>query len=112
MVECIAGCTNPFYPDNRLGPRVLAVREERYKLVLNFEPGHEQLYDLEADPQELAALPHAAERPVRRRLLQWASQHLEKSRRERDPALLIQARLRELRIEWTKPLKPLQTAGF
>jgi arylsulfatase A-like enzyme len=112
VVECIAGCTNPFYPDNRLGPRVLAVREERYKLVLNFEPGHEQLYDLEADPQELAALPHAAERPVRRRLLQWASQHLEKSRRERDPALLIQARLRELRIEWTKPLKPLQTAGF
>lgn len=111
VVECIA-CTNPFYPGNRLGPRVLAVREERYKLVLHFEPAYEQLFDLEADPLELAALPQAQERQVRRRLLQWARQHIEKSLRERDPALLFQARLRDVRLEWTKPMNPSQTAGF
>jgi arylsulfatase A-like enzyme len=112
VVECIAGCTNPFHSSNRLGPRVLAIRETRYKLVLDFEPAGERLYDLEADPRELAPLVADAEKPVRRRLLQWAREHVERSQRNRDPALLLRARLGELRLEWAKPMHPSQTAGF
>ena len=58
--ECVAGCTNPFRPENRLGPRVLSVREFRCKLVLQFDaaenPVVETLYDLDADPNEHSPL--------------------------------------------------------
>src|SRR5436305_13986220 len=40
--ECIAGCTNPFHPENRRGPRVLSVRESRFKLILCFDPPAER----------------------------------------------------------------------
>ena len=39
-----------------MGPRVLAIRESRYKLVLHFDPASENLYDLEADPGEQSPL--------------------------------------------------------
>ena len=91
---------------------MLAVREKRYKLVLDFEPAGERLYDLEADPPEHAPLPASAEKPVRRRLLEWARQHIERSRQDRDGALVLRARLGELRLEWAKPMNPSQTAGF
>ena len=48
--ECVESCTNPFRPQNRMGPRVLSVREARFKLVLHFDPPAEQLFDLEAIP--------------------------------------------------------------
>ena len=48
--ECVAGCTNPFRREGRVGSRVLSVRETRFKLVLQFDPPGEQLFDLEADP--------------------------------------------------------------
>jgi len=100
--ECVAGCTNPFRIENRLGPRVLAVREVRYKLVLEFDPPADRLYDLEADPGEHQPLPATAEKPVRRRLLQCAREHLQGSIRERDVGSRLQARLRELRLEWAR----------
>ena len=100
--ESVAGCTNPFRRDNRLGPRALAVRDARYKLVLQFDPRADRLYDLEADPGEQHPLPPAAEKPVRRRLLQCAREHLQNSIRERDVGLGLQARLRELRLEWAR----------
>jgi arylsulfatase A-like enzyme len=101
--ECVAGCTNPFAPENRMGPRVLSVRERRFKFVLHFDPQAERLYDLEADPQELSPLAADAERPVRRRLLERAREHLQGSSRDRDPGARLQARLRDLRLEWMKP---------
>lgn len=101
--ECVAGCTNPFLPANRLGPRVLAVRERRFKLMIQFDPPAESLYDLEADPDELSPLPPDAEKPVRRRLLEHARAHLSRSVGRRDPKARLQARLRELRLEWKKP---------
>ncbi|PYX41337.1 MAG: hypothetical protein DMG81_03975, partial [Acidobacteria bacterium] len=55
--ESVAGCTNPFRRENRLGHRVLAVREARFKLMINFDPVQERLYDLEADPGERSPLP-------------------------------------------------------
>jgi arylsulfatase A-like enzyme len=101
--ECVTGCTNPFHAENRMGPRVLSVRESRFKLVLHFDPPAEDLYDLEADPGEQAALAHAAQKPVRRRLLEIAREHLRRSSEQRDWGTRVRARLRELQLEWTKP---------
>jgi arylsulfatase A-like enzyme len=101
--ECVAGCTNPFRPENRLGPRVLSVRESRYKLVLHFDSSMENLYDLEADPGEQAPLAPSAQRPVRRRLLEIAREHLRQSSERRDAKERMRARFYELRLEWKNP---------
>jgi arylsulfatase A-like enzyme len=98
--ECVSGCTNPLRPKNRLGPRILSVRERRYKLVLHFDPAAEDLYDLEADPGEMAPLAPSAEKPIRRRLLDVARRHLQSSIGHRDLQARTQARLRELQLEW------------
>jgi arylsulfatase A-like enzyme len=101
--ECVTGCTNPFRAESRMGPRVLSVRESRFKLVLHFDPPAEDLYDLEADSGEQAALPPAAQKPVRRRLLEIAREHLRRSSEQRDGETRVRARLRELQLEWKKP---------
>ncbi len=101
--ECVAGCTNPFRPENRMGPRVLSVREARFKLMLQFDPPGEQLYDLEADPGEHAPLAPGMQKPVRRRLLEIARTHLQRSSERRDPRGWVQARLRELQLKWKNP---------
>jgi arylsulfatase A-like enzyme len=101
--ECVDGCTNPFRRENRMGSRVLAVREARFKLILHFHPVAEHLYDLDADPREQKPLPPTAEEAVRRRLLEAARGHLQRSVAERDPGARLQARLRDLRLEWNKP---------
>lgn len=97
VVECVDGCTNPFRREGRLGDRLLAVRESRYKLVFNFATQQERLFDLEADPGELQPLSSAAGRAVRRRLLDRARQHLEGSIRQRDQHGRITAFCRDLR---------------
>jgi len=97
--ECVAGCTNPFRPENRLGSRVLSVREARFKLVLHFDPLRDELYDLEADPREQEPLSAAAHKPERRRLLEIARQHLQQSAEQRDVHARVRARLREIRLE-------------
>jgi len=100
--ECVAGCTNPFRPENRMGSRILAVRESRYKLVLCFDPMVESLYDLEADPGEQVPLPMNAQKPVRRRLLEIAHQHLGRSIEQRDQRMRLQANLRDIQLEWAR----------
>jgi len=100
IAECVASCTNPFRAESCMGPRVLSVRDSRFKLVLHFDPGEEHLYDLAADPGELAPLPLPAEKPVRRRLLQIAHEHLRRSRSEVAAGTRLKARLRHLRLEW------------
>jgi arylsulfatase A-like enzyme len=101
IIECVAGCSNPFVAENRLQSRVLAVREKRYKMVIDFKSSVEQLFDLEADPGELRALPPDAEKPVRRRLLERARQHLADSLGSRNGNHRMTAQLRDLRLEWT-----------
>lgn len=103
IVECVHGCSNPFVIENRLRARLLAVREARYKMVLDFNSSLEQLFDLDADPGELRPLPSDAEKPVRRRLLERARQHLADSLRSRDADSRLAARLRDLRLEWASP---------
>jgi arylsulfatase A-like enzyme len=96
--ECIAGCTNPFRPDQRGGARLLAVREERYKMVLDFATGTDDLFDLEADPGEQTPLTAPAGRPVRRRLLEAALAHLRKSNPQPKSEAYLRARMREMAL--------------
>ncbi len=109
--ECVAGCTNPFRAETRLGPRVLAVREARYKLVLHFNPPEERLYDLDADPREQSPLPAGAETTIRRRLLEMARDHLRSSVAQRDAQAALRARLRELQLEWAASVPDKQFAA-
>jgi arylsulfatase A-like enzyme len=102
IVESVTRCSNPFRREHRLGPRALAVREARYKLVLYFDPQEEWLYDLDTDPGEQAPLPASAEVAVRRRMLERAREHLVRQEQRRDPTLRFRALLRELRLEWIK----------
>lgn len=100
--ECVAGCTNPFHAENRMGPRVLSVRESRYKLVLHFDPAAENVYDLEADPKEQSPLSSTEQKPVRRRLLEIAREHLRRSGEQRDCRTRVRARLRQVQLEWAR----------
>ncbi len=105
--ECVASCTNPFRSENRLGPRLLSIREARYKLILHFSSQVENLYDLEADPGEQAPLSPSSQKAVRRRLLEIAHEHVRNSLERRDGKARLRARLRHLqqglRLEWEKP---------
>ncbi len=100
--ECVAGCTIPFYREGRFGSRILSVRESRFKLILQFNPPAEQLYDLEADPGEQAPLAPTAQKAVRRRLLEVAREHLRRSIDQRDPEARVRACLREVQLEWAR----------
>ena len=109
IIECVAGCTNPFRVNNRLGTRVLAIREARYKLVLDFGASSEQLFDLEADPAELRPLPSSADKPVRRRLLEHGRQHLANSLQSRNADERMGARLRDIQLEWAHSAAKIST---
>jgi arylsulfatase A-like enzyme len=98
--ECVEGCTNPFRRGGRKGPRILSVRESRYKLVMHFRAAAEELYDLEADPAEQSPLSEGVERPVRRRLLEAAREHVRRSAEQRNDKLRVGSLLREHRLEW------------
>ena len=100
--ECVSNCTNPFKPQNRMGSRVLAIRESRFKLVIDFEQHRDFLFDLEADPEETAPLAKEVHKPVRGRLLGIAHAHLAEST-QRNQKSRLQARLRELQLEWDHP---------
>jgi arylsulfatase A-like enzyme len=108
--ECVQGCSNPYRRENRLGPRVLSVREARFKLTLNFHPDDESLfdllYDLESDPGEQVPLAPSVQKAVRGRLLQSARDHLRRFVDERNRRDEVQTRLRDLRLEWARPSQP------
>jgi arylsulfatase A-like enzyme len=100
IIECVYGCTNPFRPENRNNPTLLAVRGTRFKLVMRLEPdAKEQIYDLEVDPAELQ--PNADWQPIgpRKQLLLAASEFLHRTTGRSDPKLRLRARLRDLREE-------------
>ncbi len=95
LTECIFDCRNPFSFESRMGPRLLAVRERQYKFVIDFNRGHEHLFDLEADPNERAPLPHNAAANTRRRLLKIAHAHVETSLGQRDSRVRLDALLQD-----------------
>jgi len=100
ITECVHGCSNPFFSEKRIAPRILAVRNQGYKLVLDFASNSEQLFDLTSDPHERSPLDPNKAGDVRRQLLQHARKHLAESRKSRDFDRRFEAQLRDLRIEW------------
>ena len=99
IIECVSGCSNPFLASNRLGARILGVREDRYKLAVDFDSSSEQLFDLSLDPRELHPLRPNEAKPVRHRLLQRARQHLADSLLSRNPSHRLTAQMRDLQLE-------------
>jgi arylsulfatase A-like enzyme len=102
IAECVVGCTNPFLPELRCGARLLAVREARYKLLLNFDARTEYLFDLEADPGEKAPVPAVAAKPERRLLLEAALTHLKSCGARQVSEAYLRARLREISLNFSK----------
>jgi arylsulfatase A-like enzyme len=100
IVECVGACNNPFEPADRMRPRLMAVRDSVYKLVINFNGDFngtsDFLYDLKNDPGENSPLPDGASPAVRARLLQVARAHLQATQRNRNVEHRLLARLREI----------------
>lgn len=102
ITECSYGCVNPFPVENRMGSRLLSVRNTRYKLLVRIESDwgadrDEEFYDLAADPKENHPLPRGTEKNARKKLMQAAYHHLQQTIDRRDPTLRLRARLRSLR---------------
>jgi len=100
FTECLCGCTNPYRAENRVRPRILAVRKGNDKLVIDFASGTEQLFDLKSDPRECSPLPLHAAKPIRRHLLECSRRHVAESRKSRDFDRRFESQLRDLRLEW------------
>ncbi len=96
VVESIEACTNPFLRDDRIRPRLMAVRTQSYKLVINFREEADRLYDLKNDPEERVPLPPGDRVTERARLLQAAREHLQRTSHNRTADLRLRSRLREL----------------
>ena len=107
--ESVARCSNPMRRENRMGSRVLSIRESRFKLLLQFEPKAEFLYDLEEDPGENHPIAASEQKAARRRLLEIAREHLHSSHSGRNLKPRLQQRLRDLRIEWQIPAEKAST---
>jgi arylsulfatase A-like enzyme len=96
IAECVEECNNPFRASDRMHPRLLAIRDREYKLVVRFSEERVDLYDLKNDSGEHSPLPASSFKRERARLLRIAQAHLEKARRNRNSDLALRARLREL----------------
>ena len=105
VVECVAGCTNPYRPETRIGPRLLAIRDARYKLVIHFSDKREELFDLQSDPGERSPLPLGEQPDIRRRLLLRARKHLQNSISQRDLGTRLRTYLREQSFLWSGPVE-------
>jgi arylsulfatase A-like enzyme len=99
IVECVDGCNNPWSVDERMRPRLLAIRDCEYKLVVRFKDQADELYHLKEDPFEHNPLPSGIEKQARTRLWQFANEHLCRARGRRDSSRALRARLREIRRE-------------
>ncbi len=103
IVECVERCNNPFSPEQRMGPRILAIRESEFKWVFDFASSEENLFNLASDPSEQHPLPSDAEKTVRRRFLEFARQHIGESVRLRDDGQRLDSKLRGFRLECADP---------
>jgi len=99
FTECVHGCTNPFHPENRVAPRILAVRKGHHKLVMDFSSGTQQLFNLSSDPAEQNPVDDPEARPICRELLEHARKHLVEPQKSRDFERRMESQLRDLRIE-------------
>jgi arylsulfatase A-like enzyme len=107
IAECLTGSTNPFSTSRLHGSRHLAIRETQYKLILTFGQKNEILtesfFDLESDPAERYPLPIQQNRPERRRLLQAALDHLQRSDSFRNSDAYLRMRIGRIARAWDEP---------
>jgi arylsulfatase A-like enzyme len=103
IAEAVYGCSNPFHSRNREGPRILAVQNGNYKLVIDFSSGADQLFDLQCDPGERQRLPPQTAKSARKQLLECARRHVVESHKSRDFDKRTATMLRDLRLEWAHP---------
>lgn len=96
IVECVEG-ENNWSVAGRIQPRLMAVRDADYKLVICFRDRSEDLYCVKDDPLEKYPLSADVENENRRRLLRIAGAHLRESKAGRDTHLALRARFREIR---------------
>ena len=97
--ECVYGCTSPFNEQTRLSPRLLCVRDARYKLILRLEPGAvEDVYDLVSDPMERRPLKGHESAEIRLRLLNLAYEYIKTGSAYRSAARL-KILLRDLQLK-------------
>ncbi len=100
IAECVYGCTNPFNEQTRLSPRLLSVRDARYKLVMRLEPGAaEEVYDIISDPQEKSLLQGRETAKIRRRLLLLALEYVKTTSAAAPSAARLKILLRDLRLK-------------
>jgi arylsulfatase A-like enzyme len=115
IVECVGACTNPFQPADRMRPRLMAVRDAVYKLVINFNGDFhgttDSFYDLKNDPGEHSPLPDGVMPEVRARLLRVAREHLQATQRNRNVELRLLAHLREIQQSQTANKQPEASLG-
>ena len=96
ITECVDGCTNPDRPDDRMRPRLLAVRDQEFKLVINFREQQDSFYDLKNDPGECSPLGPEVRKGERVRLLRVARRHLVGQQGGRHADLRFGALIREV----------------
>jgi arylsulfatase A-like enzyme len=102
VAEAVGGCTNPFIYENRLQPRIMAIRNGRFKLHVRCASGSVQFFDLEADPSECKPLSAADNPSAFRHLLQIADDHLCVSMNQRDTRRCLRSKLRDIQLQWPK----------
>ncbi|MGE5138465.1 MAG: sulfatase [Rudaea sp.] len=102
IAEAVKDCREPWHDRTWLGPRLLAVREGRYKLILDLQSRSEELYDLGGDPGEQSPVPSDGFRDLRARLLRGARDHLRKSRTAISDGDRLAAGLEKMRLDLSK----------
>jgi arylsulfatase A-like enzyme len=100
ITECVSTATNPFHRRDRLGPRILAARDKRFKLVWELATEQELLFDLEQDPNECHPLPAHEGKDARQRLMLRAWHHLVQSQERMNQSLRCKSIAHELALEW------------
>ncbi len=100
ITECVYGCTNPFRAQDRMGTRLLSVRDLRHKLVMRLDSGtSEEFFDLVADPQEMFPLQHGVQNQDRKKLSRAALDHLSQTASSENLSLRLKDRLREILVK-------------
>ena len=96
ITECVDGCNNPMRREDRVRSRLLTVRDETLKLIVDFKEKKDYLYDLKNDPGENSLLPPEVRGQERARLLRVAQEHLRKAGNTQSSDLRLRALLREV----------------
>jgi arylsulfatase A-like enzyme len=109
IAECIEACNNPLQVADRIRPRLMAIRDRDYKLVIRFSDRADFFYDLKNDPGEKSPVPAGVLTAERARFWQAAGAHLEKTRKNRNDDFALRARLYELRQSMGTKREPIPT---